>query len=88
MIVARVRHPERFQYAFGQNSFVSFPGDLFDNCPKQRISRIVIRELRSGLELEIAACKFLYEIRNVVTIAAEFGKIRPVRITRDAGGVI
>ena len=59
---------------------------MLENRTEKEISRVVVVELRAGLELQIAAAEFLHEILYWVGVARHFGKeLRVVGIAGDTG---
>src|SRR5215469_14865908 len=70
VIVTAVLHPKRIEYALLQSLLVRHSGNLLDDRPQQKVSRVVVLKFGAWLESQIAAAILLYKLLDSIRIAA------------------
>ncbi len=88
MVVAGVLHSEWDENFFLQECFVAFSCNTLENRSEKEKPGIVVVELRTGLELQVAAAEFFYKIVDGVVVARNVGKeFGIVGVAGDTGGM-
>src|SRR6185295_10272452 len=84
VIVAAALHAQRIEDLLLKDLLITLAGDLFDDGPKEKITRIVVGELRTGLEQQVAARVLRDEVSHFVRVSTHVLKeARLVGVTRN-----